>query len=102
MWSRPIKSPPVNDRSYWGWNERTVIVEYALQRSLGRNNNLAVDLSWRLNAFSPLPFNPAMDAQRIYGAHWVNLTDRHALQQPWTAPIRQHEVRSATSKKLSD
>jgi hypothetical protein len=46
MWSRPIKLPPVNDRSYWGWNERTVILEYALQRSLGRNNNLAVDLSW--------------------------------------------------------
>jgi hypothetical protein len=46
MWSRPIKLPPVNDRSYWGWNERAVILEHASQRSLGRNNNLAVDLSW--------------------------------------------------------
>jgi hypothetical protein len=62
MWSRPIKSPLVQDRSYWGWNERTVIAEYALRRSLGRNNLLDVDLSWRLNAFSPLPFNPAMEA----------------------------------------
>ena len=45
MWSRLIKSSPVHDRSYRDWNQRTVIVECALQRSLGRNNNLAVDLS---------------------------------------------------------
>jgi hypothetical protein len=47
----------------------TVIVECALQRSLGPNNNLAVYLSQRINAFSPLPFNAAVDAQRIYGTH---------------------------------
>ena len=35
----------VHDRSYRDWNRRTVIVECALQRSLGRNNNLAVELS---------------------------------------------------------
>jgi hypothetical protein len=60
--SAEFKSRLVQDRSYWGWNERTVIAEYALRRSLGRNNLLDVDLSWRLNAFSPLPFNPAMEA----------------------------------------
>jgi hypothetical protein len=69
MWSRLIKLSPVHDRSYRDWNQRTVIVEYALQRSLGPNNNLAVDLSLRINAFSPLPFNAAVDAQRIYGTH---------------------------------
>jgi hypothetical protein len=62
MWPRPIKSLPIQDRSNGGWNERIVIVEYALQRSLGRNNNWAVKLSCRLNEFSPLPFNAAMDA----------------------------------------
>jgi hypothetical protein len=51
----------------------TVIVECALQRSLGPNNNLAVYLSQRINAFSPLPFNAAVDAQRVYGK--VNLAD---------------------------
>ena len=69
MWSRLIKLPPVRERSYRDWNQRTVIVEYVLQRSLGRNNNLAVDLSERLDAFSPLLFDAAMDAQWIHGAH---------------------------------
>ena len=32
-------------------------------------------MSPRPNAFRPLPFNAAMDAQWIYGTHWVNLTD---------------------------
>ena len=45
MWPRLIKSSPVHDRSYRDWDQRTVIVECALQRSLRRNNNLAVDLS---------------------------------------------------------
>jgi hypothetical protein len=45
MESRLVKSSPVHDRSYRDWNQRTVIVECALRRSLGRNNNLAVDLS---------------------------------------------------------
>jgi hypothetical protein len=27
------------------WNQRIVIIEHALQRSLGSNNNLAADLS---------------------------------------------------------
>jgi len=69
MWSRLIKLSPVHHRSYRDSYQRTVIVEYALQRSLGPNNNLAVDLSQRINAFSPLPFNAAVDAQRIYGTH---------------------------------
>jgi hypothetical protein len=30
---------------------------------------LTVDLSQRISAFSPLPFNAAVDAQRIYGTH---------------------------------
>jgi hypothetical protein len=58
---------PVNDRSYRDWNHRIVIVE--LRRSLGPNNNLTADLSQRINALSPLPFNAAVDAQWIYGAH---------------------------------
>jgi len=59
-----VKSTPVHDRPYRDWNQRTlIVVEYALQRSLSRYNNLAADLSQRLNAFSPLPFNPAMEAQ---------------------------------------
>jgi hypothetical protein len=45
MWSRLIKLSPVHDRSYRDWNQRTVIVEYALQRFLGPSNNLTVDLS---------------------------------------------------------
>jgi hypothetical protein len=66
---RLIKLSPVHDRSYRGCNQRIVVVEYALQRSLGPNNNLAVDLCYRINAFSPLPFNAAVDAQWIYGTH---------------------------------
>ena len=69
MWSRLIKLPPVRERSYWDWNQRTVIVEYVLQRSRSRNENLAVDLSERLDALSPLLFDAAMDTQWIHGAH---------------------------------
>jgi hypothetical protein len=72
MWSRLIKLSRIYDSSYRDWNQRTVIVE---QRSLGPNNNFAVDLSQRINAFSPLSFNAAVDAQRIYGTHLVNLAD---------------------------
>ena len=75
MWSRLIKLPPVHDRSCRDWNQRTVIVEYALPRSLGTNNNLTVDLSQRISAFSPLPFNAAVETQWINGTHWVNLAD---------------------------
>jgi len=60
---------PVLDCSYRDWNQRTVIVEHVLQRSLGRNKNLTVDSSERSNALSPLLFNAAVDAQWIYGAH---------------------------------
>ena len=69
LWSRLIKLSPVDDRSYRDWNQRTVIVENALPRSLGANNNLTVNLSQRISAFSPLPFNAAVDAQWVYGAH---------------------------------
>jgi len=69
MRSRLIKLSPVHDRSYRGRNQRTVIVEYALQRSFGPNNNLAANLAQRINAFSPSPFNAAEDAQWIYGTH---------------------------------
>jgi hypothetical protein len=75
MWYRLIKSSPIHDRSYRDWNQRTAIVERVLQRPLGRNNNLAVECFKRLNAFSPLPLNAAMHAQRIYGIHYVNLAD---------------------------
>jgi hypothetical protein len=69
MCSRLIKLPPIHNLSYRDWNQRTVIVEYALPRSLGPNNNLAVDLSQRINAFNPLPFNAAVNAQWINGTH---------------------------------
>lgn len=69
MRSRLFKSPPLREPSYWDWNQRTVIVEYVLQRSLGRNKNSAVDLSERLDALGPALFDAAMDAQWIYGAH---------------------------------
>jgi hypothetical protein len=49
MGSRLIKLPPLHDRSCRDWNQRTVIVEYALPRSLGTNNNLTVDLSQRIS-----------------------------------------------------
>ena len=41
MWSRPIKWSPIHDCSDRGWNQRTIIVEYTLQHSLGRNDELA-------------------------------------------------------------
>jgi hypothetical protein len=59
---------PVRDRSYRDWIHRIGIVEYAFRASLASSNNLAVDLSQRINAFSPPPFNAALDAQWIYGA----------------------------------
>jgi hypothetical protein len=40
---RLIKLSPVQDRAYRDWNQRIVIAEYALQRSLDPNNNLVVD-----------------------------------------------------------
>jgi len=40
----PIKSSSVHDGADRDWNQQTVIVEDALQCSLDRNNNLAVDL----------------------------------------------------------
>jgi hypothetical protein len=64
-----IKLSPICDRSDRDWTRRIVIVEYGLRRSLGSSNNLAVGLSWLINAFSPLPFNATVDAQWINGAH---------------------------------
>lgn len=61
MWSRLIKLPSVRGRSFRNWKQRTAIVEYMLQRSLSPNKNLAVDLPERLDAFSPLLFDAAMD-----------------------------------------
>jgi hypothetical protein len=66
MWSRPIKSSPIHDCSDRGWNQRTIIVEYTLQHSLGRSDELAAQ---RLEAFGPLAYWAATDAQRIFGAH---------------------------------
>ena len=40
-----IKSTPTHDRSDRDWNQRTVLVEHALQCSLGRNSHLATELS---------------------------------------------------------
>ena len=106
MWYRLIKSSPIHDRSYCDWNQRTAIVERVLQRPLGHNNNLVVECFKQLNAFSPLPFNAAMDAQRIHGTHYVNLAD--ALLR-WFVVRRTHELStnfaftspSGSSKPLS-
>jgi hypothetical protein len=65
-----IKSTPVHDRSYRDWNQRAFIaVEYALQRSLSRYNNLAAELCQKLNAFSPLSFNATTEAEQVYSIH---------------------------------
>jgi hypothetical protein len=65
-----IKSTPVHDRSYRDRNQRAfIVVEYALQRSLGRYNNLAAKFSQKLNAFSPLSFNATTEAKQGYRIH---------------------------------
>jgi hypothetical protein len=68
-----MRSSLVNDGSYRDWNQRTVPVKHDLQCLFGRKNNLGVDLSQRLKAFSPLARNAVMETQRIYGTHGVNL-----------------------------
>lgn len=74
MRSRPLGSSPNRARSDRHRNQPAVIGEYMLQRLLDRNDDLAADLSQRLDAFRPLPFNAAVEAQGILSAHWVNLT----------------------------
>jgi hypothetical protein len=64
-----VRPSPVNDGSYRDWDQRSFLVEYALKHSLCRNNNLAADLSQRLDEFSPRPLNAAADAQRIFRIH---------------------------------
>jgi hypothetical protein len=56
-------------------NEQTIAVDCGLQRSFRRNDDLATHPPQQLDAFGPLPFSATMKAQRIYHAHWVNLTD---------------------------
>jgi hypothetical protein len=75
MGSRPITSSPVRNRAYRDRNQRTFIVEYEPQRSLGRGSDFAADLSQHFGAFSPLPFNSPVDAQRIWHPHLTNLAD---------------------------
>jgi hypothetical protein len=80
MGSTLIRSPPFHDRFYPDRDQQAIIVEYVL-RSLGRGNNVAEDLSQRVDVFGPLPFDAAIDAQWIYGAHWVNLADTCAARK---------------------
>ena len=68
-----MKSSLVNDGSYRDWNQRAVTVKNDLQCLSGRNDNLGVDLSQRLKAFSPLADNAVMEPRRVYGTHGVNL-----------------------------
>jgi len=69
-----MKSSLVNDGSYRNWNQRAVTVKHDLQCSFGRNNNLGVDLSQRLKAFSPLAANAVTtETHRIYGTHGSTL-----------------------------
>ena len=75
MWSRPIKSSPVQDGAYRDRNQGTFIVEYEPQRLPGRDSDFAADLSQHCGAFSPLPFNAPVDAQRIWRPHLIYLAD---------------------------
>src|ERR1700722_9759097 len=75
MVSRRIESSPLRNRAYRNRNQRTLIVEYEPQRLLGRDGDFAADLSQHFGAFSPLPFNAPVDAQRIRGPHLINLAD---------------------------
>ena len=87
-----MKLRQVHDGFYRGRNLRTVFVQSTLQRSLSSNNYLAVDLSERLYVFSPQPFEAAMDAQRIYSTHKVNLADMSyviiCLRRICVSPVR--------------
>jgi hypothetical protein len=66
LWLRPIKPPsPVHD-SHRDPNQPAVVVEHALQGSLGRSDQSAAQ---GFEALSPLPFDAAMDAQRVFGVH---------------------------------
>ena len=80
MGSGRIKPSPVHNRAYWNRKQRTFIVEYEPQRSLGRDSDFAADLSQHFSAFSPLPFNAPVDAQWIRGPHLVNLADGKILE----------------------
>jgi len=75
MWSKLIKSSPIHNRSYRDRNQQTFIAEHEQQLLLGRDGDLASDLSQHLDAFSPLPFNAPADAQRIWGPHLIDLAD---------------------------
>jgi hypothetical protein len=59
---RLITSSPVHDRSDRDRNQRTVMVDCGLQRSVCRNNELATHPAKQLDAFGPLPFNATMEA----------------------------------------
>jgi hypothetical protein len=90
MVSRRIKSAPVHSRAYRNRNQRTLIVEYEPQCSLGRDSDFAADLSQHFGAFSPLPFNASVDAQRIRGPHLINLADEKSMRELlcWTKSQR--------------
>jgi hypothetical protein len=68
---RPIKPSPVRG-SHRDRNQRAIIVEHAVQRSLGRRDDSAAQ---GFEARGPLPFSAAMDRQRGFCIHWVNLAD---------------------------
>ncbi|MEA2830252.1 MAG: hypothetical protein QOF22_1000, partial [Bradyrhizobium sp.] len=53
MGSTLIRPPPFHDRFYPDRDQQAIIVEYVL-RSLGRGNNVAEDLSQRVDVFGPL------------------------------------------------
>jgi hypothetical protein len=75
MWPRPVKLPPVHDRSYRDWNQRTVIDGNALQHSLCRSTNPATDLSQRTKISGALQLDAATDVQWIFCTHWINRAD---------------------------
>ena len=74
MRSRPVDSSPSPGRSDRHRNKPAIMDEYTLQGLLDRNDEPAADLPQQLDAFRPLPFDAAVEAQGISSAHWVNLT----------------------------
>jgi hypothetical protein len=70
-----ITSPPAHDDSDRERNEQTVVVDFRLQHSFCRSDDFATHPPRQSDAFGPLPFGATMEAQGIYHAHWVNLTD---------------------------
>ena len=77
-----------HDTSWRNRNWPTVVGQFALQYCFCSNDNLLPDFAQRFNAFSPLPFNAAVDAQWIYRTHWVNLAATLSREKKFSRELR--------------